>query len=144
MIKKNAVYLIIAAVLSVSLGTISNGVLLISTASPDSNSGNDSTEGAREEYIERSKMQVPKEKNSDTGRQTETPSASEKPAASELPKCDGSFLDCVTERGDVCLAGEGGHECECGEDMSDCPNHLSSLEETFAHQVIEPCLLDPS
>lgn len=42
-----------------------------------------------------------------------------------LPICDGTFQDCITENGDICLAGQGGHECECAEDMSDCPNHPS-------------------
>ena len=69
--------------------------------------------------------------------QTEQPAA-----ASALPKCDGSFQDCVTKRGDFCKAGAGGHECECAEDMSGCPNH-PSLVKTSARQVKEPCLLDP-
>ena len=30
-----------------------------------------------------------------------------------LPKCDGSFQDCVTRNGDICKPGQGGHECEC-------------------------------
>ena len=50
-------------------------------------------------------------------------------ATSELLKCDGSFQDCVTANGDICKAGQGGHECECVEDMSDCPNHPSLTEE---------------
>ena len=44
-----------------------------------------------------------------------------------LPTCDGSAQDCVTHNGDVCLEGQGGHECECSEDMSDCPLHPSLL-----------------
>jgi hypothetical protein len=31
---------------------------------------------------------------------------------SSLPECDGSYQDCVTERGDVCEAGSTDHECE--------------------------------
>jgi hypothetical protein len=42
-----------------------------------------------------------------------------------LPICDGTFQDCITPNGDICLAGQGGHECECAEDMSDCPLHPS-------------------
>ncbi|MGH9987482.1 MAG: hypothetical protein ACRD8W_26355, partial [Nitrososphaeraceae archaeon] len=33
-----------------------------------------------------------------------------------LPPCDGSFQDCVTENGDVCLAGASTHECELEEE----------------------------
>jgi hypothetical protein len=47
-----------------------------------------------------------------------------------LPKCDGSFQDCVTRNGDICKAGQGGHECECAADMSDCPNNPSLLTKT--------------
>lgn len=31
---------------------------------------------------------------------------------SNLPRCDGSYQDCVTHRGDVCKAGSTAHECE--------------------------------
>lgn len=48
-------------------------------------------------------------------------------APTELPLCDGSAQDCITPNGDICLEGQGGHECECAEDMSDCPNHPSLL-----------------
>ncbi|MGH9953676.1 MAG: hypothetical protein ACRD5J_18830 [Nitrososphaeraceae archaeon] len=34
------------------------------------------------------------------------------PATAVLPPCDGSLQDCVTENGDVCLAGASTHECE--------------------------------
>lgn len=37
-----------------------------------------------------------------------------------LPPCDGSFQDCVTERGDVCEAGSGAHECEVDEPELSC------------------------
>jgi hypothetical protein len=43
----------------------------------------------------------------------------------ELPLCDGSPRNCITANGDICLVGQGGHECECAEDMSDCPMHPS-------------------
>ena len=52
-----------------------------------------------------------------------------------LPRCDGSFQDCVTKFGDICKAGQGGHECECAEDMSDCPNHPSVIPNTITPQV---------
>jgi hypothetical protein len=32
--------------------------------------------------------------------------------AANLPKCDGSYQDCITESGHVCEAGSGEHECE--------------------------------
>ena len=47
--------------------------------------------------------------------------------AKMLPPCDGSAQDCITPNGDICLVGQGGHECECAEDMSDCPKHPSQL-----------------
>jgi hypothetical protein len=54
----------------------------------------------------------------------------------ELPICDGSPQDCVTGNGDICLEGQGGHECECADDLSDCPN-LPPVEcppDTFPNQ----------
>ena len=33
-------------------------------------------------------------------------------APNYLPKCNGTFQDCVTENGDICLAGSTEHECE--------------------------------
>ncbi|MGH9982512.1 MAG: hypothetical protein ACRD8W_00975 [Nitrososphaeraceae archaeon] len=36
----------------------------------------------------------------------------EAPVTAALPPCDGSFQDCVTQNGDVCLAGASTHECE--------------------------------
>lgn len=45
-----------------------------------------------------------------------------------LPPCDGSAQDCITDNGVICLVGQGGHECECSEDMSDCPEHPSIPE----------------
>ena len=61
-----------------------------------------------------------------------------------LPPCDGSAQDCVTPNGDICLVGQGGHECECAEDMSDCPNHPSLQEPPVTEpEPIDPCLLDP-
>lgn len=47
------------------------------------------------------------------------------PPISNLPICDGTPRDCITPNGDICLFGQGGHECECAEDMSDCPLHPS-------------------
>jgi hypothetical protein len=44
-------------------------------------------------------------------------------SATGLPLCDGTFQDCVTKNGDVCVAGTTAHECECNDDMSDCQNH---------------------
>ena len=61
------------------------------------------------------------------------------PPPEELPICDGTPRDCITNDGNVCLEGQGGHECECEEDMSDCPNHPSLKD-----GPIHPCLLDPA
>jgi hypothetical protein len=79
---------------------------------------------------------------------------SEELKLTELPKCDGSPQDCITPNGDTCLKGQGGHECECAEDMKDCPNHPSvlssstkqenNLEAFTSNNDIDPCLLDPS
>jgi len=70
--------------------------------------------------------------NEGSGDRTTPAATSEQPGGtSKLPKCDGSFQDCVTTNGDVCKAGQGGHECECAEDMSDCPQ-LPSLQKTSA------------
>jgi hypothetical protein len=131
MINKSTVYLMIAAVLSVCLGTTSNAVLVIASASPESDSDNSSTEVTKEEESDQEEVKAPEEDSSGTSPQDEAPAAeqpaAEQPAA-ELPKCDGSFQDCVTDNGDICLEGQGGHECECTEDMSDCPNHPSLQE----------------
>ena len=76
---------------------------------------------------------------------SEQPGAtSEQPGAtSKLPKCDGSFQDCVTTNGDVCKAGQGGHECECAEDMSDCPKHPSLQKTSAAGGPDNDCLFHP-
>jgi len=58
-----------------------------------------------------------------------------KTGSEKLPKCDGSFQDCVTRNGDTCKAGQGGHECECAEDMSDCSNHTSLTEQLTKTQT---------
>jgi hypothetical protein len=67
------------------------------------------------------------------------PETEPQPATTTLPTCDGSAQDCVTDNGDICLKGQGGHECECSDDMSDCPKHPS-----VQNEPIHPCLLDPS
>ena len=64
----------------------------------------------------------------------------EPPAAAveeALPLCDGSPQDCITNNGDICLKGQGGHECECEDDMSDCPNH-PSLQQPPVTEPREP------
>ena len=150
MMNTKTVYLMITAVLSVSLGTVSDAVLPITAAaSPDSDSRNSSrTEGAGggsdSDKVEVKGKEEDSVSGGGTSPQKEIPTTVEQPAAeSGFPKCDGTFQDCVTERGDICKAGAGGHECECAEDMSDCPNH-PSLVKTPAHLTIAPCLLDPS
>ncbi|MGH9983572.1 MAG: hypothetical protein ACRD8W_06405 [Nitrososphaeraceae archaeon] len=70
----------------------------------------------------------------------------------ELPLCDGSAQECITPNGDICLIGQGGHECECAEDMSDCPKHPSLIEPPVPPQPPIPdptppdeqCLFDPT
>ncbi len=129
----------IAAVLSVCLGTISNAELVIASTSPESDSGNSSTEGTGGGGESDQVSVAPEEDSSDTAPPEETPAATEEtPAATEqpaaeLPKCDGSFQDCVTDDGNVCNAGQGGHECECAEDLSDCPNHPSLQDEPLPY-----------
>ena len=61
-----------------------------------------------------------------------------------LPICDGTFQDCITPNGDICLAGQGGHECECAEDMSDCPLHPSLKQPILPEGPDEDCLFNPS
>jgi len=39
-------------------------------------------------------------------------------SATGLPLCDGTFQDCVTKNGDVCVAGTTAHECEIDEPES--------------------------
>ncbi|MGH9975475.1 MAG: hypothetical protein ACRD8Z_06525 [Nitrososphaeraceae archaeon] len=132
MINKSSVYLMIAAVLSVCLGTISNAELVIASASPESDSGNSSTEGPGEGGESDQGAVAPEEDSSGTAPPEETPAATEQPTA-EFPKCDGSFQECVTDDGNVCKAGQGGHECECAEDMSDCPNNPSLQDEPLPY-----------
>jgi hypothetical protein len=44
-------------------------------------------------------------------------------SATGLPLCDGTFQDCVTGNGDVCIAGSTAHECELPEPTSrELPN----------------------
>lgn len=51
-----------------------------------------------------------------------------------LPACDGSYQDCVTENGDVCVAGSTEHECEDGVDWNE-----DSLQST----TTDPATTDP-
>lgn len=64
-------------------------------------------------------------------------------SATGLPLCDGTFQDCVTNNGDVCVAGTTVHECECNDDMSDCQNHLSQEQKECYDGIIvvadRPC-----
>ena len=64
-------------------------------------------------------------------------------SATGLPLCDGTFQDCVTNNGDVCVAGTTVHECECNDDMSDCLNHLSQEQKECYDGIIvvadQPC-----
>jgi hypothetical protein len=163
MINTSTVYLMIATVLSISLGTVSNTVQLIATASPESDSGSSSTEGLGGGESDQGEVQEPEEDSSGTALPVETPAA-EQPAvepepkepeaeaepegandeatAAELPKCDGSFQDCVTDDGNTCKAGQGGHECECAEDMNDCPNHPSLKELPKCDGSFQDCVTD--
>jgi hypothetical protein len=60
-----------------------------------------------------------------------------------LPICDGSFQDCITQNGNFCGAGSGAHECECNDDMSDCPNQsLQEQKECYDGIIVvgdQPC-----
>ncbi|MGH9977461.1 MAG: hypothetical protein ACRD8Z_16760, partial [Nitrososphaeraceae archaeon] len=66
MINKSTVYLMIAAVLSVCLGTISNTVLVVASVSPESDSGNSSTEGTEGGESDQEEVEVPEEDSSGT------------------------------------------------------------------------------
>jgi hypothetical protein len=101
-------------------------MLLIASASSESDSGNSSTEGRGGGVSDQGAVAPEEEDRSGTAPPEETPAAKEQPAE-ERPKCDGSRQDCITENGDICLEGQGGHECECAEDMSNCPNHPSLI-----------------
>ena len=46
----------------------------------------------------------------------------------QLPLCNGTPRDCITPGGDICLQGQAIYECECAEDVSDCPKHPSLQE----------------
>lgn len=89
---------------------------------------------------------TPSEELKAAGVTTTTTKQENKAVAADLPKCDGSAQDCITPNGDTCLKGQGGHECECADDMSDCPNHPSVIAKAAAtsQDDIDPCLLDPS
>jgi hypothetical protein len=126
MINKSYVYLITAAVLSVCLGTTSNAVLVIASASSESDSGS-STEGTGGGQESDQGAVAPEEEDSTGAAPPEETLANTEQPAGELPKCNGSPQDCITENGDICLEGQGGHECECSEDMSNCPNHQSLI-----------------
>jgi hypothetical protein len=52
-----------------------------------------------------------------------TSTAALAPPAEDLPICNGSPQRCITASGFICEVGQGGHECECAQDMSDCPKH---------------------
>src|SRR5690242_9173441 len=83
--------------------------------------------------------------NEGSGDKTTPAATSEQPGATpKLPKCDGSFQDCVTHNGDVCKAGQGGHECECAEDMSDCLKN-PALQKTAVEEggLDNDCLFHP-
>ncbi len=62
---------------------------------------------------------------------------------SPLPDCDGSFQVCKTQGMFVCPAGSAAHECECSDDMSDCPNHPSQEQKECYDGIIvvadQPC-----
>lgn len=69
----------------------------------------------------------------------------EDPVTAVLPPCDGSFQDCVTPNGDVCLAGASTHECELPnpgeEEVSpgvSFPNVDDETETQQQQQPVEP------
>jgi hypothetical protein len=86
----------------------------------NSNGGSNDNEGSVKDEGKTENENTPP---SNEGSGDKTTSAEQSGATSKLPKCDGSFQDCVTHNGDVCKAGQGGHECECADDMSDCPKN---------------------
>ena len=169
--KSISVYLLLLAVLSISLGTVASSTLFVYASTTTENESSDegsgdesgSDEQAEESLDEESEPEsepepepepvtppeavipvVPGEvepklfqcaDNTLVESEDECPQPEPTPA---LPICDGTFQDCITPNGDVCLAGQGGHECECAEDMSDCPLH-PSLQQPPPVEEEEPC-----
>ncbi len=89
MINKSYVYLITAAVLSVCLGTTSNAVLVIASASSESDSGS-STEGTGGGQESDQGAVAPEEEDSTGAAPPEEKLANTEQPAGELPKCNGS------------------------------------------------------
>lgn len=107
-----------------------------STENESSDSGDEgsSDESENQQQEEESKddstePEVPPETEPEPEPETPPPDTIEPPVEEEpLPICDGSAQKCITNDGNICDIGQGGHECECSEDMSDCPNHPSLQE----------------
>jgi len=130
--------ILLMAVLSISLASISSMLTFVAYASTEEESGGGGDDGSNEPESEPEPEPVvpaepepepePEPKDDtcmggEPGIDGCPPAPSPEP---DLPPCDGSPQDCITGNGDVCLEGQGGHECECAEDMSDCPLHPSN------------------
>lgn len=87
---------------------------------PDSNSNSNSNPETNKESPQ--PATTPQLQTEEQQTQKEKPE-SKQASSDQLPKCDGSFQDCVTRNGDTCKAGEGGEKCECLPDNSDCPKN---------------------
>jgi hypothetical protein len=136
-------YLLPSPVLAADEGGSNGGGGSDASGSGDNSNGgsNDNGDSAKVEGKTENENTPPP--NEGSGDKTTT-AASEQPGATpKLPKCDGSFQDCVTTNGDVCKAGQGGHECECAEDMSDCPKHPSLQKTSTAGGPDNDCLFHP-
>ena len=159
--------LLLVSVASISLSSVTTGITFIFASTEESEGGGDEGGGSEEQESEPepepTPEPIPQPMVPPVVQQEETPIECPEgfifndgdqcipepvtEAAPQLPLCDGSFQDCITPNGDICLAGQGGHECECAVDMSNCPQHpsLQEPEETPPDEPpgIDPCLLDP-
>lgn len=80
----------------------------------------------------------------DTNQNPDTSSiTSPEPPKQDLPKCNGSFKDCVTKNGDVCKAGSTEDKCECSDSMSDCPKSPALEKAAAKGEPDKNCLFHP-
>ena len=151
--KTIAISVLLLAVLSISLGSVVSSSMTFVTASTEegvSDSGDESgaTENQQQEEESTDDVAEPEpqpetepepEPEPETEPETSPPGTIEPPVDQEaLPICDGSAQKCITNDGNICDVGQGGHECECSEDMSDCPNHPSLLEPPIEEPTCPP------
>lgn len=138
--------LLLLAVLSISLASVFSTISFVSASTTENESGDESSDEANteestdEESEPEPEPEPPAVTEPEPEPEPESPPSVvvDEPPTPTLPICDGTPQDCVTENGDICLEGQGGHECECAEDMSDCPNHPSLLEPPVEEPTCPP------